>query len=231
MYFFDPTYFLIVGPGMLLALYATYKVKSTFNRYSQVAIGSGKTGAQEAEELLRRNNVRGVRVEPHEGWLSDHYDPSKRVVRLSPDVYGGRSISAVGVAAHECGHALQHAQGYGAMSVRQNLVGAANIGSNFSFIAIIGGYFLHMAGLIWVGIILFSAVVLFQLVTLPVEFNASSRARMHLVKDGIITAAEEKQVGKVLNAAAMTYVAALITSALTLAYYILRFTGAGRSDD
>ncbi len=228
---FDPTYFLIVGPGMLLALWASFKVKSTFKRFSQVGIARGLSGAEVATELLRRNNVRGVRVEPHEGWLSDHYDPRARVVRLSPDVYHGRSVSAVGVAAHECGHALQHAQGYHAMQVRQNLVSVASLGSNFSFIAIIGGYWLQMAGLIWLGILLFSGVVLFQLVTLPVEFNASARAKQHLVQDGLITAAEAQGVGKVLNAAALTYVAALITSALTLLYYVMRFTGAGRSDD
>jgi hypothetical protein len=228
--FFDPMYFLIVGPGMLLALWASFKVKSTFSRYSQVSIRQGLSGAEVARELLRRNHVHGVRVEEHQGWLSDHYDPGKRVVRLSPDVYHGRSVSAIGVAAHECGHALQHAQGYAAMALRQNLVGPANLGSSFSFVAIIGGYLLGMAGLIWLGILLFSAVVLFQLVTLPVELNASSRARRHLLQDGIVTAAEERQVGKVLNAAALTYVAALITSALTLAYYVLRFTSAGSDD-
>jgi len=227
---FDPTYFLIVGPGMLLALWASFKVKSTFKKYGEVTISKGLSGAEVAQELLRRNNVRGVRVEPHEGFLSDHYDPSKRVVRLSPDVFHGRSISAVGVAAHECGHALQHAQGYRAMTLRQNLVGPANLGSNFSFIAVIGGYWLQMSGLIWLGILLFSAVVLFQLVTLPVEFNASSRARKHLLQDGVITDAEEKQVGSVLNAAALTYVAALITSILTLVYYVMRFTGGGSDD-
>ena len=228
---FDPMYFLIVGPGMLLALYASFKVKRTFKRFSEVPISRGQTGADIARALLRRNNIRGVEVEPHEGWLSDHYDPTSRTVRLSPDVYHGRSISAAGVAAHECGHALQHAQGYAAMSVRQNLVGFAGIGSNFSFIAIIGGYFLQMSGLIWLGIVLFSGVVLFQLVTLPVEFNASSRARKHLLADGIINQSEEQQVGKVLNAAALTYVAALITSMLTLAYYLMRFAGVGGSDD
>ena len=227
---FDPTYFLIVGPGMLLALWASFKVKSTFKKFSDVTISKGLSGAEVAQELLRRNYVRGVRVEPHEGFLSDHYDPSKRVVRLSPDVFHGRSISAVGVAAHECGHALQHAQGYRAMTLRQNLVGPANLGSNFSFIAVIGGYWLQMSGLIWLGILLFSAVVLFQLVTLPVEFNASSRARKHLLQDGVITDAEEKQVGSVLNAAALTYVAALITSILTLVYYVMRFTGGGSDD-
>ena len=227
---FDPMYFIIVGPGILLALYASFKVKSTFKRYAEVGIQRGWSGAEVALEMLRRNNVRGVRVEPHEGWLSDHYDPSDRVVRLSPDVYHGRSISAVGVAAHECGHALQHAQGYAAMAARQHLVRYAGWGSNFSFIAIIGGYFLQMSGLIWLGILLFSAVVLFQLVTLPVEFNASSRARRLLLAEGIVDRAEERQVGKVLNAAALTYVAALITSALTLLYYVIRFAGVGSDD-
>ena len=228
--FLDPMYFVVIGPGMLLALLASFLVKRTFNKYSQVSLATGLSGAEVATELLRRNNVRGVRVEPHEGFLSDHYDPSKRVVRLSPDVYHGRTISAVGVAAHECGHALQHAQGYAAMKIRQNLVGPANLGSNLSFIVIIGGAFLQMSGLIWLGILLFSAVVLFQLVTLPVEFNASSRARKHLLQDGIVTASEDKQVGAVLNAAAMTYVAALITSILTLLYYVMRFTGRGSDD-
>lgn len=229
--FFDPMYFLIVAPGMLLALWASLKVKRTFARYSEVPIASGMSGAEVAEALLRRNGIRGVRVELHEGWLSDHYHPQEKVVRLSPDVYHGRSISAVGVAAHECGHALQDAQGYAAMALRQNLVWPANLGSNLSFIVIMAGLFLHMTGLIWLGIFLFSGVVLFQLVTLPVEFNASSRARLHLVQDGLISRAEEAEVGKVLNAAALTYVAALITSILTLLYYIIRFTGVARSDD
>ena len=230
MFFFDPLYFLIIGPGLLLSIWATIKVKRTFKKYSEVAIQRGLSGAEVARELLRRQNVRGVRVEESEGWLSDHYDPTKRVVRLSPDVYHGRSVSAVGVAAHKCGHALQHAQGYALMAVRQNLVWPANVGSTLSFIAIIAGAFLAWAGLIWLGIILFSAVVLFQLVTLPVELDASARARKLLVADGIVDQAEGVHVGKVLSAAAMTYVAALITSALTLLYYLLRFTGVGGDD-
>jgi Zn-dependent membrane protease YugP len=152
-------------------------------------------------------------------------------VRLSPAVYGGRSIAAIGVAAHECGHALQHARGYAPMAVRQSLVGPANFGSSLSFIIIIAGFLLKASGLIWLGILAFSAVVLFQLVTLPVEFNASSRARLHLLQDGIIAKAEDAEVGRVLNAAALTYVAAMITSVLTLIYFVLRFTGAGSSDD
>lgn len=228
--FFDPVYFLIVGPGMLLALWASFKVKSTFREYSDQGIASGMSGAEVARELLRRNNVRGVRVEPGEGFLSDHYHPGERVVRLSPDVYNGRSIASIGVAAHEVGHALQHAQGYALMSVRQNLVWPANMGSTLSIIAIVAGALLQLSGLIWLGIILFTGLVLFQLVTLPVELNASSRARLHLVQDGIISRSEEQQVGKVLNAAALTYLAALITSILTLVYYVMRFTGAGSDE-
>jgi Zn-dependent membrane protease YugP len=227
---FDPLYIAFLAPGLLLSIWASIKVKRTFSKFSKVPIATGMTGAQVAQELLRRRNIRGVRVEPHEGWLSDHYDPTKRVVRLSPEVYHGRSISAVGVAAHECGHAIQHAEGYAAMALRQNLVWPAQLGSNLSFILIIAGALLAFTGLIWLGIILFGAVVLFQLVTLPVEFNASSRARLHLVGEGVISKAEDAQVGKVLGAAAMTYVAALITSILTLAYYLLRFTGAGSDD-
>jgi Zn-dependent membrane protease YugP len=228
--FFDPMYFLIVGPGMLLALWASFKVKSTFSHYSQVATSSGLTGAEVAQELLRRNNIHGVHVEPHEGFLSDHYDPSHKVVRLSPDVYHGRSVSAFGVAAHECGHVLQDAHGYAPMAVRQSLVGPASFGSNLSYLLIIGGFLMQASGLVLLGIVAFAAVVLFQLVTLPVEFNASSRARAQLLQTGLISRSEDAAVGAVLNAAAWTYVAALITGVLTLLYYILRFTG-GSSDD
>lgn len=224
MIYFDPLYFIIVAPGLLLALWATFKVKSTFKKYSQVGISSRMSGGQVARELLKRSGINDVDVELHQGFLSDHYHPVKKVVRLSPDVYEGRSASAVGVAAHEVGHAIQHAKKYKPMAVRQSLVGPANIGSNMSYIVIILGFIAHSAGLIWVGIILFSAVVLFQIVTLPVEFNASRRARVQLVETGIISAQEETHVAKVLNAAAMTYVAAVITSLLTLLYFILRAT-------
>lgn len=228
MMFFDPMYLLIVGPGFLLALWASAKVKRTFQRYSEVAIRRRASGAEVARELLRRSNIRDVGVEPHEGWLSDHYHPTEKVVRLSPAVYHGRSISAVGVAAHEVGHAIQHAEGYALMSLRQTLVGPANAGSTLSYIAIIAGFLLQAANLIWIGIILFSAVVAFQLVTLPVEWNASTRAKKRLVTYGIVTQEESAGVRKVLNAAALTYLAALITSILTLLYFVLRFTGVGR---
>lgn len=228
MLFFDPMYLLIVGPGMLLALLASAKVKSTFRKYAEVPISRGRTGADVARELLRRAGIYDVGVEPHQGRLSDHYHPGERVVRLSPDVYNGRSVASVGVAAHEVGHAIQHHQGYLLMSLRQSLVGPANMGSTFSYIAIIAGFLLQAANLIWVGILLFCGVVAFQLVTFPVEWNASSRAKKHLVEYGIVTAGESKGVHKVLNAAAMTYLAALITSILTLLYFVLRFTGVGR---
>lgn len=222
MIIFDPLYLLIVAPGFLLALWATFKVKSTFNRYSKVSIASRASGAQVARELLERSGIHDVGVEPHHGFLSDHYHPTEKVVRLSENVFHGRSVSAVGVAAHEVGHAIQHAQGYGLMRLRQMLVGPANLGSNLSYILVIVGFLFHAGGLIWIGVILFSAVVAFQLVTLPVELNASKRARRQLVATGIVSQAEGREVGKVLNAAAMTYLAAVITSLLTLVYFVLR---------
>ena len=229
MWFFDPMYFLIVGPGILLSLWATWKVKSTFSKYADVPVGGGMSGAEVARLLLDRSGIRNVGVELHQGFLSDHYHPTEKVVRLSPDVYHGRSASSVGVAAHEVGHAIQHADGYALMGVRQALVGPANLGSTLSFIVIFAGIFLKAAGLVLVGIVLFSAVVLFQLVTFPVEWNASSRAKARLAELGIVNQAESRHVGKVLNAAAMTYLAALITSILTLLYYVIRF--AGSSDE
>jgi Zn-dependent membrane protease YugP len=225
MIYFDPLYFIIIGPGFLLAMWATWKVKRTFSKYSKVGIASRASGAEVARELLARSGIQDVEVEQHQGFLSDHYHPGKRVVRLSPDVYTGRSISAVGVAAHEVGHAIQHSQGYAPMKVRQSLVPVAGIGSNLSYIIIILGFVFHTAGLIWIGIFLFSAVVLFQIVTLPVELNASKRAKLQLVQTGIVSQAEAVHVGKVLSAAAMTYVAAVITSLLTLLYFVIRATG------
>jgi Predicted Zn-dependent protease len=228
---FDPLYFIIVGPGMLIALWASFKVKSTFAKYQNVAIGNRMSGSQIAEALLERAGIHEVTVEPHQGILTDHYDPKAKVVRLSPDVYNGRSVSSIGVAAHEVGHAIQHAENYGAMALRQNLVLPANIGSWLSYIVIFLGLLLNLAGLFWLGIILFSAVIAFQLVTLPVEFNASSRAKAKLLDTGLITTEEADGVKKVLNAAAMTYVAALVTSVLTLLYYVLRFSSATSRED
>jgi Zn-dependent membrane protease YugP len=222
MYFFDPQYFLFVGPGLLLSILASWYVRSTFRRYSEVGLSRGLTGAETAAAVLRAAGVHDVRIEAVQGFLSDHYDPSERVLRLSPDVFGGRSVSAAGVAAHEAGHAIQHAEGYALMRARQALVMPARIGSQLSYIVIMLGLFLHALNLAWFGVLLFSAIFLFELVTLPVEVNASARAKARLLSAGVVTADEADGVGRVLNAAALTYVAALVTTALQLLYFITR---------
>jgi Zn-dependent membrane protease YugP len=217
---FDPRYLIFIAPGLLLAIWASIKVKSTFSRYSKVGIANRMSGAEVARELLDRAGIRDVRVEPHQGYLSDHYHPAERVVRLSPQVYEGRSVAAVGVAAHEVGHAIQHAEKYAPMALRQNLVAPANFGAQLVWILVILGMVMRSAGLIWAGVLLFSAVVLFQIVTLPVEWNASTRAKARLVETGIVSSEESLHVGKMLNAAAMTYLAALITAILQLVYFV-----------
>ena len=220
--FFDPLYLLVMVPGMLLSLWASMRVKSTFNRYSQVGSRSGLTGADAARELLRRQNINGVTVEPVEGFLSDHYDPGSRTLRLSPDVYHGRSLSALGVAAHEAGHAIQHAHGYGPLAFRSMVVRPAMIGSNLGMIVMGLGLATHVSGMVWLGVLLFSAFVVFTLITLPVEFNASSRAVAALVDTGIITPSESLDTKKVLDAAALTYVAAAISAVMQLLYFLWR---------
>lgn len=222
MWFFDPRYLLFVGPGLILAALASWYVRSTFRRFSQVPLARGLSGAEAAAAVLRSAGVTDVRIEPTQGFLSDHYDPSEKVLRLSPDVYSGRSVSAAGVAAHEAGHAIQHARRYGLMSVRQALVMPARIGSQLSYIAIIAGLILHVIGLAWLGVLLFSAIFLFELVTLPVELDASRRAKERLAATGLTTAADADGVARVLRAAAFTYVAALITTALQMLYFITR---------
>lgn len=230
--FIDPMYIMFLLPGFLLAGWATLKVKSNFAHYSRVRSSSGLTGAETAREILSRNNIHDVRVVETDGMLSDHYDPSKRIVRLSPDVYRTPSVSAVAIAAHEVGHALQHARNYAPLSLRSAAVPAARIGSFAPWIIMIGGFLLHSLQLVYVGVILFSATVLFQLITLPVEFNASSRAKEQLVALNLVSPADAKGVNKVLSAAAMTYVAAALTAILTLLYYLMRLgLLGGRSDD
>jgi Zn-dependent membrane protease YugP len=221
--FFDSHYMLFVMlPGLLLSLWASFKVKSTFNHYSQVRPRSGLSGAEAARELLRMHGVHDVRVEQTPGFLSDHYDPGAKVLRLSPDVYDGRSLASLGVAAHEAGHALQHASGYRPLAFRSLVVKPAMFGSNIGMYAVMAGFALKASGMIWVGIILFSAFVLFTLVTLPVEFNASSRAVAVLERSGMITSGEVVGTRKVLNAAALTYVAAAIGAVLQLLYFLSR---------
>jgi Zn-dependent membrane protease YugP len=229
---FDPVYFLVLAPGLLLAAWAQFRVKSAYARGSQIPARSGYTGAQAAAALLRAAGVPGVRIEPVEGFLSDHYVPGQRVLRLSPEVYGGRSLAALGVAAHECGHAMQEATRYPVLALRNSLVPLAGIGSNLSWIIIMAGFFLHLAGLIYLGIAAFAVTVVFQVVNLPVEFDASRRARVALVDAGLVTPEEDVTVGKVLNAAALTYVAATLTAVLTLLYFLYRagLLGGGRRD-
>jgi Zn-dependent membrane protease YugP len=222
MMMFDPWYFIAIGPALLFTIYAQIKVKSAFARGHEIQPSSGMSGAEAAQAILHSVGLHNVRIEPVQGFLSDHYDPRHKVLRLSPEVYSGRSLAAVGVAAHEAGHAVQDQQAYAPLTLRNLIVPLAGIGSNLSWVLLFGGFFLQMMGLVYAGIILFGAVVLFQIVNLPVEFDASSRARRLLVDCGVVAVEQDKEVGRVLNAAAMTYVAAMLTAVLTLLYYLWR---------
>lgn len=219
---FDPAYFLFIAPGLALSLWASFRVKSTFNRYSQVMSRSGYTGAEAAQALLNGANITDVRIVRSHGMLSDHYNPVNKTLALSEPVYDSRSIAAIGVATHEAGHAIQHARHYAPLWVRSALVPTANIGSSLGYMVMLGGLFLASTNLVLVGAVLFSAVVLFQIVTLPVEFNASARAKTLVVQQGIVTADERQGIDRVLNAAALTYVAAAVSSLLTLLYFLMR---------
>lgn len=226
----DIWYIIFLAPGILLAMWAQWRVHSAYSEASKIASSRGIVGAEAAQEVLFNAGVSGVRIEPVEGFLSDHYVPGEKILRLSPDVYAGRSLAALGIAAHEAGHAIQDAYRYPLLVLRNGLVPMASIGSNMSWIVIIAGFLLHLTPLIWVGIGLFSLVVLFQLVNLPVEFDASRRARVALVEGRLITEEEDLVVKKVLDAAALTYVAATLTSVLTLLYFLFRsgLLGGGR---
>ncbi len=220
---FDPAYWLLVGPALLLAAIASFRVKSTFHKYAEVGVRTGMTGAQAALAVARAGGALDVTVERHQGFLSDHYDPRSKTLRLSPDVYDGRSISSIAVAAHEAGHAIQDAQGYVPLTFRSQMVPVTNIGSNAWIWIFFAGQIFQQPLLINAGILLFGVVVLFQLVTLPVEFDASNRAKAVLASSGIVTTQEEAVgVQKVLGAAAMTYVAAALTSIMTLIYLLSR---------
>ena len=220
MMFFDPMYFVIVGPAILLGIWAQMSVKSAFARGSKYTARSRLSGAEAARRILQANGIADVAVEGSRGLLSDHYDPRSRTLRLSPKVYEGRTLAALGVAAHEAGHAIQDAQKYGPLALRNGIVPLASTGSWLSVLFIIAGIFINLSGLIWTGIILFAGVVAFQLVNLPVEFDASRRARLILLNNGMVTQEEDAVVGKVLNAAAMTYVAATITALAQLLYFV-----------
>jgi len=221
-------YFAII---VLIPLWAQMRVKNTFAKYSRVPTSTYRRGADIAREILNANGLFNVAVEEGRGFLSDHYDPRNKTVRLSPENYHGNSIAAAAVAAHECGHAIQDGQGYAFLRFRHALVPVANLGSNASWILIMIGIFAHLSGLLLLGIVFMAAAVLFQLVTLPVEFNASNRAMNQVVSLGLIGNREQREARKVLNAAALTYVAAAAVAVLELLRLVLIFTGMNRNVD
>ena len=230
--FYVPTYFLVLI-GVILSLVASARVKSTFNKYSQMRNSRGLTGAQAAEQVLHGAGIYDVRVERIAGNLTDHYDPRSKVLRLSDTVYGQTSVAAVGVAAHECGHAIQHAKGYGPLKFRNVLVPVANFGAKIAWPLILVGLLINSESswfIIQAGIIAFSLAVLFQLVTLPVEFNASNRAIRVLADRGMMFGEEIVAAKKVLNAAALTYVAGAAASILQLLRLIILTGGRSRRD-
>ena len=220
--FFDPLYLVFMLPGLILAGLASLFTKTTFSKYSEIAASSGMTGAQAAKRLLETAGIYNVSIEHINGMLTDHYDPTSHTLRLSEEVYASNSLSAIGVACHEAGHAIQHATNYGPLAMRSALVPAANLGSNGSYIILLLGFIFQSQPLILVGIALFSMAVLFTLVTLPVEYNASARAKELMVSAGIVSRAEAASAGSVLNAAFMTYVASAVSALLTLLYYLIR---------
>ncbi len=232
MLYFDPLYFLILAPSLLLSVVAQFWIKSSFAKYGQVPNRRGVTGQEAARRILAAAGLSGVRIEAAQGHLSDHYDPRSKVLRLSPDVYSRASIAAVGVAAHEAGHALQDARGYAPMKVRAALVPAAQWGSQLAIPILILGFFIQAMGLVKFGILLFSAAVLFQVVTLPVEFNASRRALLALEGAGVLSGDELPAARAVLSAAALTYVAAAVAAVSQLVYFLLRsgLLGGGRDE-
>ncbi len=219
---FDPLHLMFMIPAMLLAIWAQFKVKSAYSAAKQISAASGLTGAQTAQRILDSYGVRGVAIESVPGELSDHYDPTKKVLRLSTDIFEGRSLAALGIAAHEVGHAIQDYQHYSLLKIRNRIVPLASVGGNFSMIILVLGFMMNAFNLIALGIILFSLTVIFQLVNLPVEFDASSRAKAMLLQRGIVSPNEIKVVDKVLSAAAMTYVAATVAAVAELIYYLLR---------
>lgn len=229
--FIDPLYLVIMIPGFLLAGWASMKVKTTFSKYARVRSSRGLTGAEAARRILQHSGIFDVHVEETQGALSDHYDPRSKTVRLSPQVYREPSVASVAVAAHEVGHAIQHARGYAPLALRSASVPLAQLGSYAPWIIMIGGFLLHLTELVYVGVALFSITVIFQLITLPVEFNASSRAKDQLTRMNLVSGADARGVSKVLSAAAMTYVAAAVTAIMTLLYYLIRLGLIGGRDD
>ena len=228
MFLYDPTIIMLI-PVLLISMYAQYKVKSTFNKYSEISTNVNKTAAEIVKELLVENGVNDIKVKRIEGDLNDHYDPKNKVLNLSQNIYGSNSIAAIGVAAHEAGHAIQDAKGYTPLKLRANLVPAASIGSSWGLPMAIIGFFLQTQFLIALGFIMFLGAFIFHLVTLPVEFNASKRALTLLKNNNILNSKELKGAKKVLRAAAFTYVSATLVALVNLVRIAILF-GMGSND-
>jgi uncharacterized protein len=220
MFFWDPTY-IIVLPALLLAIYAQFRVQSTYRRFSAVPISNGLTGAQVAQEIIRRNGLSDVQIDRTDGVLSDHYDPRTRTLSLSSDVHDGISVASAGVAAHETGHAIQHARGYAPLALRSAMVPTVQFGSWLAWPIFILGFLFHSGAMLQLGILIFSAFVAFTVVTLPVEFDASGRALRALREESLVTEDELRGVRAVLTAAALTYVAAAASAILELVRMLL----------
>jgi len=234
MFFFDPLWFLIMIPPLIFMIYAQARVNSAFNKYSKIVNAQHITGAEAAEKLLNSNGLSNVKIEAVKTRLGDHYDPGKKVLRLSPAVANTPSVAALGIVAHEVGHAVQDKVGYGYMRFRTSLVPAANLGSTLGYIFVILGLLLSVFGqafgmtVVWIGVFLFSLAVIFSLVTLPVEYNASNRARQMLRSTGLVVAQEYDGASAVLSAAALTYVAATLQAVAQLFYFVLLAMGGNR---
>lgn len=219
---FDPMYMVFMLPALALSMWASFRTKWAFGKYSKVPVATRLTGAQAAQRMLDAAGITDVKIVPHQGMLTDHYNPVTKTLALSEQVFSVPSIAAVGVACHEAGHAIQHARKYTPLWLRSALVPTANIGSSLGYIVMAIGLGMSSLKMVLFGAVLFSAVLLFQIVTLPVEFNASARAKELAVANGIVLPQEREGMDKVLNAAALTYVAAAISTLLTLLYFLLR---------
>ncbi len=221
-------YLLFSLPALLLGFWAQIKVKGALKKYSQVRTTTGYTGAQVARRMLDSNGLNEVKIEETKGFMSDHYDPRSKTLRLSPEIFRGNSVASAGVAAHEAGHAMQDGEDYFALKIRSAMVPSVQLGSWLGPIIFIGGLLLNWQSLAWAGVILFGATALFALVTLPVEFNASNRAKAWLSNSGMIYQEESRGIKSVLDAAALTYVAGAIQAISTLLYYVFLLTGSRR---
>jgi Zn-dependent membrane protease YugP len=228
MLFFDPMYLIFMAPAMLLMMLAQFYVSASYNKWSKIAARSRLTGAQAAQRLISSGGLYKVNIQPIQGNLSDHYDPRSKILSLSPGVYQGNSVASLAVAAHELGHAMQDQEGYMPLKLRAALVPAVNIGSYLGWILIFLGLILRVYNLAILGVVVFSAGLVFAVATLPVELNASARAKQLLTNSGLISGPDEEHgVNSVLNAAALTYVAAVVTAAMQLLYYVMLVGGMG----